>query len=129
MPSTYKRQHWPFCLCIDFKSYLSDELHRNLYITDIIYALLLFHTIVKVIRMKPFRYTNCMILVVITYVDEPIVILYWRSWKLRSSCTIPLLFGSFIVGWTTSTKRNGGGPWVKRNCSVITSPLQSQPSL
>ena len=129
MLSSYKRHHWPHCFRIDLKSYHSNESYRKLRQTSIAYVLVLFQTTVKVIWMKLFNYTHCMILVVITYPEEPTVILRWISWKLRSTCTIPLLSGSFIVGWTTSTKRNGGGPWMKCDGSETTSPLQSQPSL
>ena len=44
------------------------------YVKQIPHILLLFHTIVKVVRMKSFSYAKSMMVVVTTYVDEPIVI-------------------------------------------------------
>jgi len=129
MLSTYKRHNRLLRFCIDLRSYQSDEFRRKLRQTSIAYVLLLFQTIVQVIWMKLFYNTNCIILAVTTYDDEPAVILRWISWNVRSISTIPSLFGSFIVGWTTSTKRNGGGPWMKYDGSATTCPLQSHPSL
>lgn len=65
----------------------------------------------------------------VTYMDEPTIILRWRSWNVRLICITPLLFGSSIVGWTMSTNRNGGGPWMKWDRSIFTSALHSQTSL
>lgn len=75
------------------------------------------------------QHVKIRIWIVTTHVDEPIWIFRWTSWKLRFVCNIPLVAGSFIVGWTMSTKSIGGGPWMKYEGPEATSPLHSQPYL